>query len=214
MSLKEKIRSAKEVLEGDKGLNKTYVSENSFPDEEAAIKAFKEAKKRMFDVNSWGEIPGPNATFVLYDKNGYAYQKEAVEEVKPQIYDYIKTLLPSGLPENWVRVVDVKEEPDRAFFTVRPSSDPTDKDQAPEVTEHFFKSKSTSTFKVERNGKSIVAFEAGVDETINNEDPEAGKRNTLNTAIAEGGWAFVQKIQWKNVTDYIVGIKELKKEKE
>lgn len=213
MSLKEKAESAKEVLEGDKGLNKTYSSQKEYPDETAAKDAFNDAKNRMFNVNTWGKIPGPeNATFLLYDRRGYPYKKEVIEDIKPRVGDFIKTLLPGNLPEDWVRVVDVQEDTDHASFTVRPSKDPTDEDQPENVTEHFFQSTATSTFNVERKDNILIASETGLGEQINNEDPEAGKRNKLNTAISEAGWAFVQKLQWENVTDYIVGKKGLKEE--
>lgn len=206
MSLKEKAQDVKQVFKGDKSLNRSYVSYKSFLNDEAALEALQEAKARMFNVNSWKQIPGPeNADFILYDKSA-----QPSGAVKPATGDFIKTLLPGSLPEDWVQVVAVRDEPEYASFTVRPCGDPTDKDQSEIVTEHFFKSSATSTFKVEREGNVIKATEMGVNESINNEGPEAGDRKMLNTAISEAGWTFVQKMQWKNVTDYIVGNIKLK----
>lgn len=203
----ENSEGAGSVLRGDAGLTKVYTSEKGYPDDAAAQKAFHEAKRRMYDVNRWGKIPGPeNATFVLYDQQGVAYATNelAREGFRLSAGCFIKTLLPGGLPENWVQITDVQEADDTASFTVRPCHDPTDR-QSDVVTDHFFKSGATSTFKLERKGKVLAASEIGLNESINNQDPEAGNRKILNTLISEAGWAFVQKLQWTNVTDYIVG---------
>jgi hypothetical protein len=198
-----KLKKEKEVLAGNEGKDKLYISENSFSNETDAKRALADAKKRLFDVNSWSAIPGPgNAEFILFNRQGQPYKSE-----KPATGDFIKILLPGPVPENWVEVVDVSETEDSAEFTVRPSSDPTDLKQKEEVTEHFFRSDATSTFIVERVGSSVSGYELGLNEIINNQDEEAGGRAALNTMIAEGGWAFFQKIQWKNVTAYFAGIK-------
>jgi hypothetical protein len=63
---------------------------------------------------------------------------------------------------------------------------------------------ATSTFRVQRRGKSIYAYEIGKNEGINNEEEDAGNRKLINTLFAEGGWAGVQKLQWKKLTDYLV----------
>lgn len=185
-------------------MKRVYTSYRTLPDEEAAKEAFEAARERMFHVNSWGKIPGPeNADFILYDKEG-------PKTASPEVGDFIKTLLPGPLPENWVQITDIREEPDSASFTVHPSTDPTDENEPEIVTEHFFKGSARSTFKVERKGKVLKASESGINESINNQGPEAGDRKALNTMISEAGWAFVQELQWKNVTDYIVGNKEAK----
>lgn len=199
--IREKVKSSKKVFQGEKSIDRTYFTENVFESEEAAKNAFEESKKRLFSIHLWNVIPGPeNSTFMLYNKKGSPYSAS-----KPSIDDFIKIEIPGPFPENWVKVVDVKNKDDFAEFTVRPSTDPTDKDQPEEVTEHFFKSKATSTFKVERKGNTIIAYEIGKQEAINKMEPEAGGRSAVNTLISEGGWAAFQELQWKNLTDYLVG---------
>lgn len=207
MSIKEKAKDVKQVFEGDKSVNRTYTSYNTFLDDKETIEAFKLAKARMYKVNAWGKIPGPaNADFILYDENGVQSDK-----LKPKVNYFIKTILPTGLLENWVRIIDIKEDPDSATLTVRPCNDPTVEAQHPAETDHFFKSSATSTFRLERNGNSLKEMEMGINESINNQGPEAGGRKAINTVVAEGGWALIQKKQWKNVTDYIVGLISLSK---
>ena len=50
-------------------------------------------------------------------------------------------------------------------------------------------------------------MEIGVNEAINNQDAEAGSKGLINTIVSEGGWAGFQKYQWKNLTDYLVGLR-------
>lgn len=70
---------------------------------------------------------------------------------------------------------------------------------------HFFKSAATSTFRLEVQGNILVATETGYNESINNQGPEAGNRKVLNPLISETGLLFAQKLQWEDVTDYIIG---------
>ena len=63
---------------------------------------------------------------------------------------------------------------------------------------------ATSKFKVERLLGSIHAYEIGVNEAINNKGEEAGNRKSINTLVAEGGWAGFQKLQWEKLTNYLV----------
>jgi hypothetical protein len=201
MSIKEKAKSAREVFEGDKSLNKTYTSIRSLHDEPEAKVAFDGARQRMMDVNSWGRIPGPeNAEFQLYDSQG-------PKSDAPEVGDFIKTMLPGPFPENWVQIIDIQEDPDRVSFSVRPCQGPDKTPRSVAQTKHFFKSSASSTFILQRKGNVLKASEVGFNESINNQGPEAGNRKVLNTIISEAGWALVQKLQWENVTDYIVGKK-------
>lgn len=87
-------------------------------------------------------------------------------------------------------MTDVQEGTDHASFTVRPSHDPADKNSCDAGTEHFFKSSATGTFEVEKKANKRIASETGINESVNNKDPEAGNRNLLNTVISEAGWPF------------------------
>jgi hypothetical protein len=198
--IRDTFKSGKKVFKGEKGLDKIYSSKKSFDDRGSAKKALEESKKKLFNISQWNNISGPeNSRFSLYNKDGVPYAAP-----KPSINDYIKIELPGPFPENWVKVTELKDEIDYAEFTVRPSHHPTDK-QAEAVTQHFLKSKASSRFRVERKGKSIFAYEIGKNEAINKREPEAGGRSAINTVVAEGGWTAFQKLQWKNLTQFLVG---------
>lgn len=207
MDIKEKIKSLvgevreeAKVVKGEKAKDKVYTSARDLPDDASARTEFGLAKKRLFDVNRWSGIPGAaNAGFHIHDESGRPLEKDQIE-----VGDFIKIDLPGPLPMYWVTVTTVVEEAERAFFAVRPSHDPTEPAQK-EVTAHFFHDDAQSVFLVERNGQRLVAKEIGTDEAVNTREPEAGSQAVLNTVVSETGWAFFQKYQWKNLTDYLVG---------
>lgn len=194
-----KLKKEKKVLEGEAVKNKTYSSTNVYPTDEIAVKEFRRAKEKLFNVNRWSQLPGLSSTFQLYNSLG-----EKIHALKPEIGNYIKIVLPAPALENWVNVIDIKEHENSAEFTVSPSSNPTDKKEGQKEIKHFFIDEATSTFKVELQNKKLNAYEIGKNEGINNEGAEAGKRKLINTLVAEGGWAGFQKFQWKKLTDYLV----------
>ena len=184
------------VLTGKADKDKKYASHRQFPDEETARQAFADSKARLFHVEQWSELPGLASRFELYNHRGEAYSAE-----RPRVGDFIRILLPVPSPENWVEVTDIQEQEDVAEFTVHPAQDPRDSEKD---VEHFFVDEASSTFRVERQGSVIYAFEIGKNEGINNQGEEAGTRNVLNTLIAEGGWMVFQEMQWKKLTRYLV----------
>jgi len=199
MGLKQVIKDIKEeakVLFGQGTKDKRYVSHQKFPDRDAAKRAFKKSKAKLFRVEQWSELPGLASKFELYNHRGERYEAE-----KPKIGDFIRILLPLPVPENWVKVTDVQEHATAAEFTVHPSKDPQESD---EDVEHFFVDEASSTFKVERKENTIYAYEIGKDEGINNRGEEAGDRGLLNTILSEGGWLAFQEMQWEKLTKYLV----------
>lgn len=194
-----KARTEGKALKGETYKKKYFSSKNKFSSIEEAHDAFEDSKRRLFNINKWS-LPGPNAEFYLHNQFG-----QPIGSSRPSVGSYIKIILPGpGLPPNWVEVTHVYEDEHSAEFTVKPASDPSSRDK--EKTDHFFREEARSTFRVELNGKEIKAFEAGIAEAVNNRGTESGNRKTINTLIAAGGWAFFQKIQWKNLTKYFVGI--------
>ena len=209
MGIKEKaskgmdeIRKEAQVLKGEESKDKVYSSVRAFDDEDSAKFEFSRSKERLFNVNAWSKIPGiANSTFELFGEDGNPITRYQVQKG-----DFIKIDLPGPLPFYWVKVNEVSEQNDAAQFTVQPTYDPTHDDDKT-VTDHFFQDQARSIFRVERKGKEITAMEIGVNEAINNQEAEAGSKGLINTIVSEGGWAGFQKYQWKNLTDYLVGLR-------
>lgn len=202
-SIIDDIRHEINVLTGDETKDKTYASQHTFPDEASAQDAFTRSQEKLFDVDRWSDLSSFTADFRLHDQTGTPNPSR-----RPQVGDYIKIILPGPMPENWVKVVYVSAEDNRAEFTVRPSRNPQQPEDF-EKTEHFFQSQASSTFRVERTERTITASEIGRNEAINNQGPESGNRALINTLIAEAGWLFHQPIQWKILTDYLVHLETL-----
>ena len=184
----EEIKKEAQVLKGEESKDKVYSSVRVFDDEDSAKFEFSRSKERLFNVNAWSKIPGiANSTFELFGEDG-----NPVERYQVQKGDFIKIDLPGPLPFYWVKVNEVSAENDSAQFTVQPTYDPTHDDDKT-VTDHFFQDQARSIFRVERYGNEIKAMEIGVNEAINNQEAEEGRKGLINTIVSEGGWAGFQK---------------------
>jgi hypothetical protein len=207
-TVKDKIVDVKDALTGEKATDKFFSSQNEFANEAIAESEFERSKRKLFSVNEWSNMPGITSSFQLYKAKG-----EIKFTNNPEEGDFIMISLPGNLPENWVKIIEIKDSFDTAEFTVSPSPQPKrtkiNKIEEEEETEHFFTSDATSTFMIKRDGKIIYAYEVGKDETINNQGEEAAGRKWINTLIAAGGWLGFQKIQWEKLTDYLVHNLEL-----
>ncbi len=196
-ALADKVQHEVEAVQGNATKNVSYVSQNTFADEAATDEAFARSVEKLLNVNGWSALSSFTADFLLHDQRG-----QPKPDGKAEVGDHVRVTLPGPTPENWVRVIDLTVREDLVEFTVQPCADPG-KANTGEVA-HFFTDEARSTFRVEREGTMITASEIGQDEAINNQQPEAGDRALVNTAIAEGGWLFYQKVQWKTLTDYLV----------
>lgn len=198
----EAVKKEAEVLKGESSKDRYYASVRRFDDADSAGFEFSRGRERLFNVNAWSNIPGiANATFELFNGAGHKLDRYQVQKD-----DFIKIDLPGPLPFYWVKVIELSQENDAAQFTVQPTFDPTEPDDKT-VTAHFFQEKARSIFRIERVGNEITAMEIGFDEAINNKESEAGGKGLINTLVSEGGWAAFQKYQWKNLTDYLVGLR-------
>lgn len=207
MSLKDiinKVKKEVDVVQGEATKDKVYTNQNIFPDEATAQEELARSKQKLFDVNRWTDLEGINSTFELFDGFG---RKTTAQ--KPEIGYYIKIILPASGIENWVKISDIKEDADSAEFVVHPSEQPTMQAEGDtKEIKHFFIKEASSTFRVERQGTTLIGYEIGRNEGINNQGEEAGNRALLNTLVAEGGWAGVQALQWDKLTSYLVHLEE------
>lgn len=196
-TIADRIQHEARVVRGEETKDLLYSSQQTFADQASAEAAFRRSIDKLLHVNGWSALSAFTADFALYDPAGVPKP-----EGPPQTGDSIRVTLPGPMPENWVRVTQVASDENRVEFTVQPSHDPRE-NQSDQVV-HFFHEEARSTFRVERTGNTLTAYEIGRHEGINNQEPQAGNRSVINTVIAEGGWLFYQKIQWKLLTDYLV----------
>ncbi|MGK7388875.1 MAG: hypothetical protein ACNS60_00925 [Candidatus Cyclobacteriaceae bacterium M2_1C_046] len=194
--IKNRIKMEYRVIFGPEGKDKLYKSTNAYETEQEAKEAFNKSVEKLFDVETWSDLPGATSKFELYNAEGKRKKGE-----HPSVGDHLRILIPGPMPENWVEVINIEKKENEVYFTVSPDYDPQDKTR---YIEHFFKDKATSTFKVERESREIRGYEIGKSEDINNKGLEAGDRKILNTITAETGWVIFQKLQWRKLTEYLV----------
>jgi hypothetical protein len=170
-------------------------------DENDARKLFLIARNRLLDVNHWHEFSGPlSATFQLTDQNGNEVYRTA------EVGDYFKIEIPAPGPAegngfDWARIESIEDKSDSngskelMGILVRPAPDP--KDNSDNVA-HFFKSDSTSSFIVYRDGKKVTAVIFGRNEMPNTETSNVidKVRNTIVGLTAILGFS---NLQWKNL---------------
>ncbi|MEX0779032.1 MAG: hypothetical protein WD037_04820 [Balneolales bacterium] len=198
LSFFKNLKEEGQALKGKPAKDKRFASEHEYQDSKTAKKDFKSSQEKLFNVDEWSGMPGITSRFELHDEHGKRLPNAKVKE-----NHYIRIIMPGPAPENWVKVVKVRNHKNVAYFIASPSEDPTD--QSDDNIEHFFVKEATSTFKVELKDNKICAFEIGRNEGVNMGD-YAGKRDIINTLLSVGGWAGFQRLQWKNLTNFLVHI--------
>jgi hypothetical protein len=170
-------------------------------DENDAKKLFMIARNRLVSVNHWNEYSGPaSATFRLTDPHGNEL-KRTVEKG-----DLFKIDLPAPGPAegkgyDWVKVEAIEEQGDpngpkeSIAIRVRPTPSPLTPGNE---TAHFFQDKATSSFVLQREGKTVTAAVYGRNEVPNTETHNIidKVRNAIVGSTAIMGFSNVQ---WKTL---------------
>ncbi|MEJ5104327.1 hypothetical protein [Chryseobacterium sp. MYb328] len=157
-------------------------------------------KKRFFSVSQWKSYCGEAyAAFKLYTSNGQPVDRD------PQKGDFVRINIPGpGETEakgyDWVEITDIcyyeDAHSESITMTCRPSRNPTDKSKH---IAHFYSSKATSTFMIQRDSTYLKAAVYG-----RNESPNFNASFidiVRNLMVAIGGMAGIAKIQWRQLTD-------------
>ena len=161
---------------------------------------YEALKKRFFSVNQWKSYCGEAfADFKLYSSNGSPVGRD------PQKGDFVRINIPGpGETEakgyDWVEVVDIcyyeDSHSESIVITCRPSRNPTDKSSH---IAHFYSSKATSSFVIQRYSTHLKAAVYG-----RNESPNLNANFIdiiRNLAVAIGGMMGIAKIQWRQLTN-------------
>ncbi|PKL74861.1 MAG: hypothetical protein CVV27_18340 [Candidatus Melainabacteria bacterium HGW-Melainabacteria-1] len=164
---------------------------------DSARTSYSDARAKLLDINNWDECSstGRSASFQLVGPDGNT------RSGTPRVGDYIRIDLPGPSGYDWVQIEDIRDTPNMASITVRPSNDPTsDSDE----TSHFFTSAATNTFTVERDGNGLTMFHV-------NGRNEVGNSGVLNTVKDYGGivgdnlWVMPgQQEQWEWLGEYVL----------
>ncbi len=193
----------KQIPKQEHGGSSDTTAKAEFDTETAAKEAFEVSKKRLLDINRWKEISvGKLTAFQIFDENGE-------EQTVPEEGYFLRIGIPgprtvSGNGYDWVRIKSIVEEYDEDSATVsikvKPAPAPVNNDKA---DAHFFDDDATSTFVVQRKGKTVTAEVHGRNEKANNEEP--GIIDSIrNTVVAIGAKLFGSKMQWKSLVEGII----------
>lgn len=199
------------IPEQEKGVSSDTLHTMDMLSVEKAKQLYAEAKSRLLDVNHWDIwSAGVTSKFILADANGKRILRQARQG------DYFKIDIPgpgpqSGQGYDWVaieKIEEVKRPDDDAetlVMQVRPSSGPESSDRSPA---HFFDEQATSSFRVTRTGRRVIAGVHGRNESPNGHTGSVTD-NLRNVIMALGAMAGFSKMQWKNLVKGIIEYKGL-----
>jgi hypothetical protein len=194
------------IPEHTRGKKTDTVESVQFDTIEEAKQHYLTCRNRLLNVSNWQDLSGKGtARFDLTDSKGNEVHRLAEKG------DHFKIDIPApgsvaGEGNDWVRIekIDNQSNPNaqEEFIAihVRPCRNPQNSDK--EVA-HFFKSDSTSTFLVRRNGNTVSAEVHGRNESPNTED--TGVIDTIrNAVVAVGAMLGFSELQWKQLVKGII----------
>ena len=183
-------------------------SSKCFKKQQDVRHAFTLLKQRFININHWKEYAGEGgADFRLFDLEGKPVDRP------PVAGDYIRIDIPG--PGNieakgfdWVQVKKISRgflkdnEKENLLMECSPSVDPTLPD--PIHIAHFYSAAATSTFMISRTEECIYACIYGRNEQPNFKN--AGIPDKFrNGVIAIGGIVGISKMEWKSLTEGLLG---------
>jgi hypothetical protein len=190
------------IPEQETGLQTNTESSVDCKDEDSALYLYGIARQRLLDVNNWHKLAGKaTADFRLVDAANNHVNRPA------QKGDYFRIDIPgpgtqAGGGDDWVQIEAIDETEDIIALRVRPSAPP----QSSGDVAHFFTDQSTSSFMVRREKDRVIAGVYGRNEKPNTEVSSITDR-IRNAAVAIGAFFGLSKLQWKSLTDGLLGVK-------
>jgi hypothetical protein len=176
-------------------------------DDDDARKLFVIARNRLLTVNAWHTFAGAtSATFRLTNETEQELNRTAEKG------DFIKINLPGPGPAagggfDWVYIEAIEDKSDSTgpyesiAFRVRPTRKP----ERGENVAHFFKDTATSSFVVERRGKTVSAFVFGRNEVPNTKTGNIVDK-VRNAVVGGTAVAGLSNIQWKSLIKGLIAI--------
>lgn len=171
-----------------------------------ALELYYKVAGRLLDINQWNNLHGmKRQMYALYDMNGDPKSTLAEEG------DYIRLNLPAphlegGKRYDWVRIERILEikhnERNSTAMRVRPTVDPTLKTPwKAGNTAHFYTTKTTNTFVVERLNTSVTVGIHPRNEIINTKQTQGVYNMVRNILIGVTAWFGISKNQWNSLID-------------
>ena len=169
------------------------------PSEEAAIKCFERAHKRLLNPAVWHQLAG------IFSAEFYPITEQTHEALHrlAKVNDYLKIDIPGPGPTlgegyDWVKVAQIEyySEPptgtEGVGMKLVPCEDPIKNSN--EVA-HFFTSEASSTFIIKRKGNQVTSYYYGRNETPNVHTSSTAD-NIRNAIVSSGALASLSEAQW------------------
>lgn len=209
--MNDKIRRLLKQAEQQKkdsetGESSVTFANRSFSGEAEAEKTFNRLKQKLFRIDAWN-AESFLTSFELFDKNGNPSQKESAV-----VGDFIRLSLAGSGKDDWVKIVEITEEPDETIVSVKPSYNPSENQPEKNATSHFFTGDSTNNFCLGKNRETVSFYVIGLDEKTNTNETENFIETVRNLAVANiGSYLGIQKSEWKTFCENFLESEKLVK---
>jgi hypothetical protein len=146
----------------------------------------------MLQIAEWNENSSPTE-YGLFDESGSDVRSEPISVGK-----FIRIGLYGGGKYDWVRVVEILDEPDELVISVKPIFDPTERPQDRSSISHFFGPEGENNFCLQRHEKTVSFHVIGLNEKQNTGFTDGLIESARNAAIANVGYySGLQDKVWK-----------------
>lgn len=177
--------------EADSGESSISSAEKNFVNVEMAQQVFYRLKTKLFDIEEWN-AHAMLSSYALFDKDGNEAATDKIEVGK-----FVRIALKASGKYDWIRIINLSDEPDELIITVKPTFDPTDKQQEEKTISHFFTDEATNNFCIYRKGEKIAFYVIGLNEKANTNETGGAFEAVRNVAVNAATYLGIQKSEWE-----------------
>ena len=180
------------------------VAKRMFVDQADCDAFFAHTRLNLRNISEWNR--NSSATdYKLFDEAGNEIDSPI------EVGRYIRIGLYGSGNYDWVRVVEIFDEPDEFILKVKPSHDPTEHPVDPSSISHFFGPEAENNFCIQRNGKTVAFYVIGLNERQNTAFTDGLVESARNAAVANiGYYSGLQKSVWKQFASNFLATEEEK----
>jgi hypothetical protein len=130
------------------------------------------------------------STYALFDENG-----REINEIN--VGDFIRISLKASGKYDWIRVIEVYDQPDEFVIIVKPTYDPTDAENDKTAVSHFFTDEATNNFCLLRKAATVAFYVIGLNEKQNTSETDSALETIRNVAVNAATYLGMQKSEWE-----------------
>ena len=193
------LKAANSSTEGDTSVN---LAKRIFLNQAECDAAFDLTRSKLLSIADWGKSSSATS-YELFDESGTVLKSEPIG-----VGRFIRINLYGSGKYDWVRVLEIQDEPDEFVLTVKPSHDPTEQPPDTSSTSHFFSPEATNNFCIQRVEKTLAFYVIGLNEHQNTKFTDSLIESARNAAVANiGYYSGLQKAVWKEFCSNMIEAK-------